>query len=599
MTGYTAPLADMRFVLDEIVGLDDLARLPGLESASPDTVTAVLNEAAKFAGQVLAPLNRVGDLQRSVLAGDGVKTPDGFKDAYRQFVDGGWNGIMCDPEYGGQGLPWALALAVLEMWESANLAFSLCPVLTQAAIEALTQIGTPEQRRLYLNKLVSGEWTGTMNLTEPQAGSDVGALKARAVKDGDRYRITGTKIFITFGEHDYTDNIIHLVLARTPGAAPGTKGISLFLVPKFLVNADGSLGARNDLRAVSLEHKLGIHASPTAVMSFGDKEGAIGYLVGGEGEGMRAMFLMMNNARLTVGLEGLGIAERAYQQALAYAKERKQGRAIGASGADSSPIVFHPDVRRMLMTMKATNEAMRALAYTVAAALDRAKRERDATARAAAQAFVDLMIPVLKGWCTDMGVEMTSLGVQVHGGMGYIEETGAAQHFRDARIAPIYEGTNGIQALDLVMRKLPREDGAAVKREIAAMRGLDRELGAVNDPAFAAIRGPLAEATQALGAATEWMLAHLAADPKAAAAGASQYLRLFGIAYGGYMMAKSALKARALQARNGTDAAFAAAKIATARFYAEQILAPAPGLLAPITAGAEALFAIGPDLMSA
>jgi alkylation response protein AidB-like acyl-CoA dehydrogenase len=599
MAGYTAPLADMRFVLDEIVGLDELARLPGFESASPDTVTAVLNEAAKFAGQVLAPLNRVGDLQRSVLADDRVRTPDGFKDAYRQFVAGGWNGIMCDPAYGGQGLPWAVALAVLEMWESANLAFSLCPVLTQAAIEALTQIGTPEQRRLYLAKLVSGEWTGTMNLTEPQAGSDVGALKARAVKEGDHYRITGTKIFITYGEHDYTDNIIHLVLARTPGAAPGTKGISLFIVPKFLVNPDGSLGARNDLRAVSLEHKLGIHASPTAVMSYGDKNGAIGYLVGAEGEGMRAMFLMMNNARLTVGLEGLGIAERAYQQALAYAKERKQGRAIGASGADSSPIVLHPDVRRMLMTMKATNEAMRALAYTVAAGLDRAKREPDPAARAAAQAFVDLMIPVLKGWCTDMGVEMTSLGVQIHGGMGYIEETGAAQHFRDARIAPIYEGTNGIQALDLVMRKLPREDGAAVKREIAAMRGLDRELGAVNDPAFAAIRGPLVQATQALGAATEWMLAHLAADPTAAAAGASAYLRLFGTAYGGFMLAKSALKARALASRNGHDAAFAAAKIATARFYAEQILAPAPGLLAPITAGAEALFAIDPELMSA
>ncbi len=599
MTGYTAPLADMRFVLDEIVGLDELARLPGFESASPDTVTAVLTEAAKFAGQVLAPLNRVGDLQRSVLAGDGVKTPDGFKGAYRQFVDGGWNGIMCDPEHGGQGLPWAVALAVLEMWESANLAFSLCPVLTQAAIEALTQIGTPEQRRLYLHKLVTGEWTGTMNLTEPQAGSDVGALKARAVKEGDHYRITGTKIFITYGEHDLTDNIIHLVLARTPGAAPGTKGISLFLVPKFLVNPDGSLGARNDLRVVSLEHKLGIHASPTAVMSYGDKEGAIGYLVGAEGEGMRAMFLMMNNARLTVGLEGLGIAERAYQQALAYARERRQGRAIGASGADSSPIVLHPDVRRMLMTMKATNEAMRALAYTVAAGLDRAKRERDAPARAAAQAFVDLMIPVLKGWCTDMGVEMTSLGVQIHGGMGYIEETGAAQHFRDARIAPIYEGTNGIQALDLVMRKLPREDGAAVKKEIAAMRALDRELGAVNDPAFAAIRGPLAQATQALGAATEWMLAHLAVDPKAAAAGASTYLRLFGTTYGGYMMAISALKARARQGRNSHDAAFDSAKIATARFYAEQILAPAPGLLAPITAGAEALFAVDPELMSA
>ena len=599
MIGYTAPLADMRFVLEEIVDIDELAKLSGFENASSDTVSQVLSEAAKFASQVLAPLNRIGDTQRSVLGGAGVKTPDGFKDAYRDFVAGGWNGIMFETEFGGQGLPWAVSIATLEMWESANLAFSLCPVLTQAAIEALTQIGTPEQKRLYLAKLVSGEWTGTMNLTEPQAGSDVGALKTRAVKDGDHYRITGTKIFITYGDHDYTDNIIHLVLARTPDSPPGTKGISLFIVPKFLVNADGSLGPRNDVRTISLEHKLGIHASPTAVMSYGDKSGAIGYLVGKEGDGMRAMFIMMNNARLTVGLEGLGITERAYQQALAFAKERKQGRPIGASG-DPSPIIDHPDVRRMLMTMKACAEAMRAFGYTVAAALDRAKRHADATIRAENQAFVDLMIPVLKGWFTDTGVEMSSLGIQVHGGMGYIEETGAAQHFRDARITPIYEGTNGIQALDLVMRKLPRENGGPVRKQLAAMRALDRDLAATNEPAFASIRSNLGEATQALAQSTDWMLANIGADPKAAASGATSYLRLFGIAYGGYMLAKSALKARARLKRTGSaDAAFLNAKVATARFFAEQILPQTRGLLGPATAGSDATFAVDPELMSA
>ena len=598
MSDYRAPVADMRFVLDRIVGLDELAALEGLEAAAPDTVDAVLAEAARLAGEVLAPLNRVGDAQRSVIEGGEVTTPDGFKEAYRLFVEGGWNGIMFDPAIGGQGLPWAVATAVTEMWESANLAFSLLPILTQAAVACLAQAGSPAQKETYLPKLVSGEWAGTMNLTEPHAGSDVGALTTRAVREGDRYRITGTKIFVTFGEHDLAENIVHLVLARTPGAPPGTKGISLFIVPKFLVGADGSLGARNDLRAVSLEHKLGIHASPTAVMSYGDEGGAIGYLVGEECEGMRAMFIMMNTARLAVGLEGLGIAERAYQQALAYARERRQGRAVGADARQASPIVEHPDVRRMLMLMKAGNEAMRALAYSVGGAIDRAARHPDEAERRRHGAFVELMTPVVKGWCTDLGVELTSLGLQVHGGVGYIEETGAAQHFRDARIAPIYEGTNGIQAFDLVMRKLPRDGGAAVRRVIADIKAIDADLAAANDAHFVPLRGALADAAGAFEEASAWLIARTRDDPRAAAAGATPYLRLFGTVYGGFLLARGALAARAALADAAGDGGFMRAKIATARFYAEQVLAPAPAALRSITAGTEALFDIEPELMS-
>ena len=572
--------------------------LEGLEAATPDTVDAVLAEAARLAGEVLAPLNRVGDEQRSVIDGCEVTTPDGFKQAYELFVEGGWNGIMFDPEIGGQGLPWAVSIAVTEMWESANLAFSLLPTLTQAAVACLAQAGSPIQKATYLSKLVSGEWTGTMNLTEPDAGSDVGALKSRAIKEGDHYRISGTKIFITFGEHDLAENIIHLVLARTPEAPPGTKGISLFIVPKFLVKADGSLGERNDLRAVSLEHKLGIHASPTAVMSYGDEGGAIGYLVGEECEGMRTMFVMMNAARLAVGLEGLGIAERAYQQALAYARERRQGRAFDADGTESSLIIEHPDVRRMLMLMKAHNEAMRAAAYTVGGAMDRAARHPDQEVRCQQSGFVELMTPVIKGWCTDLGVELTSVGVQIHGGVGYVEETGAAQHFRDARIAPIYEGTNGIQAFDLVMRKLPRANGAAVRRVIDDIKAIDGDLGATNDVNFVTIRSALGDTVAALEEASDWLIARSQDDPRAAAAGATPYLRLLGTVYGGFLLAKSALAAHATLAKSGDNGDFMRAKIATARFYAEQILAPAPAMVRSITAGTEALFDIAPELMS-
>ena len=598
MSDYAAPLADMRFVLNKLVGLEDLASLDGLEAATPDTVDAVLSEAARLANEVIGPINRIGDEQRSVINGADVTTPDGFKEAYDLFVQGGWNGIMFDPEIGGQGLPWAVSIAVTEMWESANLAFSLLPILTQAAVDCVAKAGTAEQKATYLSKLVSGEWSGTMNLSEPQAGSDVGALKTRAIKEGDHYRITGTKIFITYGEHDLADNIIHLVLARTPDTPPGTKGISLFIVPKFLVNPDGSLGARNDLRAVSLEHKLGIHASPTAVMSFGDEGGAIGYLVGEECEGMRNMFIMMNSARLAVGLEGLGIAERSYQQALAYACERRQGRALDDDDTDSSLIIKHPDVRRMLMLMKANNEAMRAVAYMVGGAMDRAERHPEEAVRQQQRGFADLMTPVIKGWCTDLGVELTSIGLQVHGGVGYVEETGAAQHFRDARIAPIYEGTNGIQAFDLVMRKLPRQGGEAVRQIIDDIKALDGDLGGTNNANFVTIRAALNETVAAFEEATDWLIEKTGDNPKAAAAGATPYLRLFGIIYGGYALAKSALAAQAALENDGDDRDFMRAKIATARFYAEQVLAPAPSMVRSITAGTEALFEIEPELMS-
>ncbi len=446
MTDYAAPLADMRFALTEIAGIDEIARLPGCEQASPDVVDAVLEEAGKLAGGVLAPLNRIGDRQASRLENGVVRTPDGFKEAYAKYVEGGWNALPFPPEHGGQGLPMALSTAVFEMWNSANMGFALCPLLNVGAVEALHAHGTQEQKQVYLPKLVSGEWTGTMNLTEPQAGSDVGALRTRAVRDGDGYRITGQKIFITYGEHDMAANIVHLVLARLPDAPPGTRGISLFLVPKFLVDADGKLGQRNDVRCVSLEHKLGIHASPTCVLAYGDNGGAVGFLIGEENRGMECMFTMMNNARLNVGLQGVAIAERAYQQARDFARQRVQSRPVTATSGDTYPIIHHPDVRRMLLSMRAQTEAMRALAYYTAGAIDRARHYPDSEARAAQQRRVDLLIPVVKAWSTDLGVEIASTGVQVHGGMGFIEETGAAQHLRDARIAPIYEGTNGIQA---------------------------------------------------------------------------------------------------------------------------------------------------------
>ncbi|MDP7427205.1 MAG: acyl-CoA dehydrogenase [Alphaproteobacteria bacterium] len=592
MSEYTPPLRDLRFVLNEIVDLEGLSRLEPLSEATSDLVDAVLEEAGRFSREVVAPLNRVGDAEGSRLENGVVVTAPGFKEAYRQYTEGGWQGMAFDPEYGGQGLPYTVATAVEEMIGSACMAFSLCPMLTRGAIELISVHGTADQKEAYLGKLIAGEWSGTMNLTEPQAGSDIGAVRSKAVPEGDHFRIKGTKIFITYGEHDMAENIVHLVLARLPEAPPGTRGISCFIVPKFLVNADGSLGARNDLRCVSLEHKLGIHASPTAVMSFGDNEGAIGYLVGPENGGMRCMFTMMNAARMAVGQEGLSIGERAYQQALSYACERIQGRPLGAD--EGAAIVEHPDVRRQLMTIKCQLEAARALQLFTAQSVDISRHHPEAERREQNADLVDLLTPVVKGWITDMGVEVTSMALQVHGGMGFIEETGAAQHYRDARIAPIYEGTNGIQALDLIGRKLALKGGQVVRDFLDRVRDLDVELAAAGDD-LATLRQGLEAGVEALGQATEWLLA--CGDARDAAAGATPYLRLFGIVAGGYLMSRAALAAR-MRLAAGDDEVFHRAKIATARFYGEQILPQAPGLLGPATRGATTLFEIDAEGLS-
>jgi 3-(methylthio)propanoyl-CoA dehydrogenase len=587
VSDYTAPLADMRFALEEIAGIAEIASLPGCEQASPDLIEAILEEAGKLASGVLAPLNRVGDKEGSRLENGVVRTPQGFKEAYRQYVEGGWNALPFEPEHGGQGLPMVLATAVLEMWNAANMGFALCPLLNVGAVEALTAHGTEEQKRLYLPKLISGEWTGTMNLTEPQAGSDVGALRTRAARDGDHYRITGQKIFITYGEHDMAPNIVHLVLARLPDAPPGTKGISLFLVPKFLVNADGSLGARNDVRCVSLEHKLGIHASPTAVLAYGDSGGAVGYLIGEENRGMECMFTMMNNARLNVGLQGVAIAERAYQQARDFARQRVQGRPVTAKTAGAYPIIHHPDVRRMLLLMRAEIEAMRALAYYTAGAIDRARHHPESETRERQQRRVDLLIPVVKAWCTDLGVEIASLGVQVHGGMGFIEETGAAQHLRDARITPIYEGTNGIQANDLVGRKLLRDRGEAARELLDDLRAIGERLAASPDADIASIRAALAPGIDALDSATTWMVENGSTDLPRALAGAALYLKLMAIVTCGALLAQGALAVVARFSAGAADATtFNLAKIVIARFFAEHRLGIAPGLLPALKGGA-------------
>jgi alkylation response protein AidB-like acyl-CoA dehydrogenase len=592
MSAYVAPLKDIRFVLRELAGLDEVARLPGYGEATPDTVDAILEEASKFASQVLDPLNFSGDREGSKWSDGVVTTPKGFKDAYRQYVEGGWGSLPIDGEWGGQGLPRLVATPVEEMWCSANMSFSLCPMLTQGAIHALELRGAPALQKTFLPKMASGEWTGTMNLTEPQAGSDLALLKTRAVPEGDHYRISGQKIFITFGEHDYTENIVHLVLARTPDAPEGVKGISLFVVPKFLVNADGSLGARNGVACASIEHKLGIHGSPTAVMVF---EGALGYLVGEANKGLAYMFIMMNAARFAVGLEGVSIGERAFQRALAYAKERMQGRDLAGGGL--VPIIRHPDVRRMLMLMKSQTEAMRALAYVVAAALDVAARHPDAKLREQNQAFVDLMIPVVKGWSTETGIEVASLGVQVHGGMGFIEETGAAQHLRDARITTIYEGTTGIQANDLVGRKIAREGGATAKAWLAHLAAFDAELAKSGNADVQAIRAALAAGAAAVADSVDYIVANAGKDIAATFAGAVPFLKLMGVVAGGWQMARAALAAE--RNRASGDTAFFEAKLATARFYADQILVQAPGLRDTVVKGASAVMAIPDDAMLA
>ncbi|NWG91315.1 MAG: acyl-CoA dehydrogenase [Parvularculaceae bacterium] len=593
---YAAPIADMCFAATRLAGFSDIARLPGGDDLNEELLRSIFEEGGKFAGGVLAPLNRVGDRQGSRLVNGAVKTPDGWRDAYRQFVDGGWNAVPFDPAYGGQGLPHLIATGLFDLWHSANMAFALCPMLTQAAIEAVSRYGSRDQKETYLPKMVSGEWTGTMQLTEPQAGSDLARVRTKAVREGGHYRLFGQKIFITYGDHDLTENAVHMVLARTPDAPEGVKGISLFIVPKYMVKPDGSPGARNDVRCVSLEEKMGIHASPTAVMQFGEAEGAIGYLVGEENKGLAYMFTMMNNARLSVGLEGVGIAERAYQKAASFARERVQSRDIVGTSPDPVAIIRHPDVRRMLMTMRALAEAGRALAYYAAGKLDISHRHPDAAARAAAASRVDLLIPIVKGWCTENGSEAAWNGVQVHGGMGYVEETGAAQFMRDAKIAEIYEGANGIQANDLIGRKVSRDGAAEAKAMIAEMRDLD---GALRDggAAVAGLRASLSKAIDSLDRATRWLLAQYKGDVRNAAAGAMPYLRLFGVTLGGWQMARAALAASADLAAGKGDAVFLSNKLATARFYGERILPRATAYEAEATAGADAVMAIADAMM--
>jgi alkylation response protein AidB-like acyl-CoA dehydrogenase len=577
---YRAPVADIAFALKHGAGL---AQALAKSELGEDGVDAVLAEAGRFATDILAPLNAVGDRHGTAFKDGHVSTAPGWKEAYRAWAAAGWNGLASPAQWGGQALPHALNAACIEMWNSASMAFGIGPALTMGAVEALAQSGADELKRAYLPKLISGEWMGTMQLTEPQAGSDVGALRTKAERAPDgSYRITGQKIFITYGEHDLTDNIIHFVLARLTDAPAGNKGLSLFLVPKFLVNADGSLGARNDVRAHSLEHKLGIHASPTCTMVYGDRGGAIGFLVGEENRGLACMFTMMNLARLAVGLQGVGIAETATQAALSFARERKQGRA-GGSREDQSPIIAHPDVKRMLLTMRALTRAARVICYATAGAIDAAERADNEPAHKAAHERASLLTPVAKAFSTDIGIEVASLGIQVHGGMGYIEETGAAQHYRDARIAAIYEGTNGIQALDLVARKLPLSGGAAVGAYIDELRRKVETVQAANDPAFGNTGARLAEAVDSLERATNWLRAQLDHRPEAALAGATPYLRLFGHAAGGAMLAEEALAG--LRLANGD----AAARIAIARFFAENLAVQAGGLERAVIDGAESV----------
>ena len=587
MTTYAAPTRDMRFVLNELAGLPDVNQLPGFEEATVETVDAVLEEAGKFAAEILAPLNRPGDIDGAKFNDAAVVPPEGFKDAYRAFVEGGWASLPFEPEFGGQGLPELVAAATNEIWQSANMGFALCPMLTEGCAVALGLHGSHDMKAIFLPKLVSGEWAGTMNLTEPQAGSDLAEIRTRAVPNGDTYLISGRKIFITWGDHDFTDNILHLVLARLPDAPPGIKGISLFLVPKYMVNADGSTGRRNDVGPVSIEHKLGIHSSPTCVMSYGDNGGAHGYLVGAEHDGIACMFTMMNHARLSVGIQGLSISERAYQQALAYAKEREQGRKPGQPGR--ARIIQHADVRRMLMLMKSGCEAMRAVAYVAAASLDHMNRSADSSGHS--ERFA-LLTPVVKAWCTELAQEITSLGVQVHGGMGYIEETGAAQHFRDARITSIYEGTSGIQAQDLVGRKVIRDDGKALRELIGEIRQTTAGLSDA-DANQAAIKRALAEATENLAQAADWLLGNYRDDPDAPGSVAINFLMLMGYVCGGWQMARAAMIAAQKSASPGDG--FYRSKLVTARFYAEHYLPRTGGHFSAIRAGSEAIMALGEE----
>jgi len=581
---YVAPVDDILLALKTAGDVSQEMDKGAVRGLDDDTLRAILEEAGKFAAEELAPLNMAGDRTPSRWTNGRVTTPPGWKGAYDAFRAAGWNALPCPETYGGQDLPETVAMAVCEMWNAANLSFGLCPLLTQGAIDALNAGGSEELKRIYLPRMVSGEWTGTMNLTEPHAGSDLSVIKTKAERAGDgTYRLFGTKIFITYGDHDLTENIVHLVLARLPDAPEGTRGISLFLVPKRLVNADGSLGAENDAVCAGLEHKLGIHGSPTAVMKFGEKDGAIGYLIGEENRGLNTMFIMMNAARLAVGIQGVAVAERATQHAAAYAKERKQGRSTSSRSAGMVPIADHADVRRMLLTMKAMTRAARAICYATAAEIDKSHHADTDEARRNAADRVALFTPVAKAFSTDIGCEVASLGVQVHGGMGFIEETGAAQYYRDARILPIYEGTNGIQAIDLVTRKLPLGGGQLIRDVIAEYEALAGRVKSLNRPELGRMGQRLACATAALAEATSWIAETLEHAPNLALAGATPYLRLFGLAAGGHHLAKQALLALERSEPHAMES------VAIARFFAENVSVSAPGLAAAVTCGGEAV----------
>lgn len=570
---YTAPVEDMMFVLDQLCEAGTLSQLPGYEEASAETIAAVLEQAATFAGEVLAPLNRDGDKTGARRTADGtVVTVPGWKNAYRQFCDGGWNGAVFASEWGGMGLPWCVGACIQEMVNSANTSFAVCPLLTQGAIEAILLNGSGALKQTYLPKMVAGTWTGTMNLTEPQAGSDLGAVRTKAVRADNHYLISGQKIFITYGDHDLAENIVHLVLARLPDAPEGVKGISLFVVPKYIPDSDGNPGAANDLRCVSLEHKLGLHGSPTAVMSYGDNGGATGFLVGEENRGLEYMFVMMNQARLSVGIQGLGIAQGAYQKAYAYAHDRVQGRIAGDKTSGVQPIAWHADVHRMLMNMRARIEAMRCLAYCAAHALDLAMTSPEESQRAHHQTRLDFLIPIVKAWCTETACDVASLGVQIHGGMGYVEETGAAQYLRDVRVTTIYEGTTGIQANDLIGRKMLRDRGAAALVLLGEIREVERALAGRNEPGFPAMHQATAKAAQAVETGCRWLLEKGSANPAAAGAAAVNLLHVLGLAIGGALLMKSALRAADLLAAGHGNGPFLREKIAVARFFAGQIL---------------------------
>jgi 3-(methylthio)propanoyl-CoA dehydrogenase len=597
MSTYRAPLRDLQFVIRDLAGVDEVAKLPGYE-ASLDVLDSVLEEAGSFASGVLDPLNRIGDTTGCTWNDGSVTTPPGFKEAYKKFAEAGWIGFSIPEEYGGQGLPSLLLGAVLEMWNASNIGFANGPLLNQGAIEAIELTGSDEQKQRYIPNLVSGKWTGTMCLTEPQAGSDLAQVRTKAVPEADHYLISGEKIFITFGEHDMAENIIHLVLARLPGAPEGTRGISMFIVPKFVVNADGTLGERNDVYCSGIEHKLGINANPTCTLVYGGKgRGAMGYLVGEPNKGLENMFIMMNAARFSVGVQAIGLADRAYQSALGYARDRIQGRDVNPMAKDKlpKPIVEHPDVRRMLMWMKANIEAMRALALVTASSLDTSTRHPDEKTRKEHRAFVELMIPIVKGWSTETASECCSVALQVFGGMGYVEETGIAQQYRDVRITPIYEGTTGIQAMDLVGRKLIRDMGSTATRILKTIKKFAEDAKSSSHAEMRSIAAVLDDAVDALIDVSQWTGMTAMADVGKAFACSVPYLKLWGVVAGGWQMARAATTAAERIAANDPDAEFYKAKLATARFYADHVLAQAFWYRHEIKEGAGTVMALAPE----